>query len=112
MVAERVAAVLGVDPLVVTADARFDEDLHADSLDLVEVMAGLEQDLRDRGIDIAISEAELVTLRTVGDAAQRLSARAAGLELRPGAAPTARGDRSGVRPGAVPASHDEDRRLR
>lgn len=105
LVVERVTAVLGVDPLVVTAEARFDEDLHADSLDLVEVMAGVEQELRNRGLVIAISEAELVTLRTVGEAAQRLSARAAGPGLRPGAAPVAGSDPSGVRPGPVPAPH-------
>ncbi len=51
---------------------RFDEDLHADSLDLVEVVEGVERALRDEGHDVSIPDAELVALRTLGDAADRL----------------------------------------
>lgn len=72
----RLAAVLAIDPAVVTPDARFDEDLQADSLDLVEVIEGVEQDLRGRGIEVSMSDDELATLQTVGDAAGRLAALA------------------------------------
>lgn len=55
---------------------RFDEDLHADSLDLVEVVEGVERALRADGHDVSIPDAELVALRTLGDAVDRLVAGA------------------------------------
>lgn len=58
----------------VALDARFDEDLHADSLDLVEVVEGVERHLADRGAVVALSDEELLGLRTVGEAAERIHA--------------------------------------
>ncbi len=76
LVVQRASAVLDVDPGRIDAGARFNEDLHADSLDLVEVVEGVERDLHLRGIRAVIGDAELVTLRTVGDAAARIAASA------------------------------------
>jgi acyl carrier protein len=73
LVAARIAAVLALD-VEVGPQARFDEDLHADSLDLVEVIEGVEQDLAARGADVALDDEALLGLRTVGDAAVRLHA--------------------------------------
>jgi acyl carrier protein len=56
---------------------RFDEDLHADSLDLVEVIEGVERELADRGIDASIADDELLNLLTVADAARCIMANAA-----------------------------------
>lgn len=70
----RTASVMGVDPSSVTSASRFDEDLHADSLDLVEVMDGMERDLRERGERVRLSDQELLGLRTVGEAAERIAA--------------------------------------
>ena len=52
---------LGLD--VVTAEARFEEDLDADSLDLVEVVLRLEE-----VFDVKIPENEMQEVDTVGQA--------------------------------------------
>ena len=76
LLVERIAGVLAVDGMAIGADTRFDEDLHADSLDLVEVVEGVERELRARGVAVGLPDAELVALRTVGDAATRIAASA------------------------------------
>ena len=53
---------LGVDPSEVTPEARFREDLEADSLDLVELMMAFEEEF---GGEISDEEAQKVT--TVGE---------------------------------------------
>jgi acyl carrier protein len=67
--------VLGVDAAQVTEEARFKDDLEADSLDLVEVVMALEEKL-----DIAIPEEDLADIGTVGQAVdvvvERVSANA------------------------------------
>ena len=55
--------VLQVAPEQVTLDARFGEDLDADSLDLVELVMALEEQL-----DISVPEEELEGIETVGQA--------------------------------------------
>jgi acyl carrier protein len=54
---------LGVDESQVTRNASFEEDLNADSLDVVELIMQLEEDF---GIQIPEEDAEKI--RTVGDA--------------------------------------------
>lgn len=54
---------LSVDADAVTEDARFKEDLGADSLDLVEFVMALEERL-----DIAVPEEDLDGITTVGQA--------------------------------------------
>lgn len=73
LLAGRIARVMVVDVGAVTAETRFDEDLHADSLDLVEVIEGVERDLRARGERSALSNQELVGLRTVGEVSARIA---------------------------------------
>lgn len=55
--------VLSVDAAKVTADAKFGEDLDADSLDLVELVMALEEEF-----DITVDEEELEGIETVGQA--------------------------------------------
>lgn len=74
LLAERITTVLGVDDLSVTADTRFDEDLHADSLDLVEVVESVERTLRERGFSLSVDDDALLAAETVGQAADRIAA--------------------------------------
>ena len=73
LLTERIGVVLAVDEPV-TAQTRFDEDLHADSLDLVEVVEGVEQTLRQRGFSVAVDDDALLGSQTVGEAAQHIAA--------------------------------------
>jgi acyl carrier protein len=78
LLVRRLATVLARPEREIVPEAAFDEDLQADSLDLVEVIEGVEADLADRGIAVNLSEDELLALRTVGDAADRLHQHARG----------------------------------
>ncbi len=62
--------VLSVEPDVVTEEARFKEDLDADSLDLVELVMGLEE-----RFDISIPEEDLDGVTTVGKAVDLIIAK-------------------------------------
>ena len=55
--------VLQVEPDQVVPDARFGDDLDADSLDLVELVMALEE-----SFDISVDESELEGIQTVGQA--------------------------------------------
>jgi acyl carrier protein len=71
---ERITVVLGLGEEPVTGDTRFDEDLHADSLDLVEVIESVEKALRDRGYQLSVDDDALLAATTVGDAADHIAA--------------------------------------
>ena len=64
--------VLSVEPDVVTEDARFKEDLDADSLDLVELVMGLEE-----RFDISVPEEDLENVTTVGQAVDLVMSKVA-----------------------------------
>ncbi len=55
--------VLSVEADQVTREARFAEDLDADSLDLVELVMGLEEEF-----DVSVEEEELEGVATVSEA--------------------------------------------
>jgi len=69
---EVAAEVLSVDADAVTENARFKEDLDADSLDLVELVMGLEE-----RFDISVPEEELEDVTTVGQAVDLVMAKVA-----------------------------------
>ncbi len=60
-----IVEVLGVDASAVTLEARFGDDLDADSLDLVELMMAIEE-----RFDIEVPEEDLEGVATVGQAWQ------------------------------------------
>jgi len=61
---------LGVDESEITMDASFVDNLGADSLDLVELVMGFEEEF---GLEIADEDAEKI--RTVGDAVKFIQER-------------------------------------
>lgn len=63
---------LGVDESKVTPEARFRQDLEADSLDLVELIMAFEEEF---GGEISDEDAQKIT--TVGEAVEYLRARLA-----------------------------------
>ena len=71
-VKEIIAKELEVEAKQLTAEAKFIEDLGADSLDIVELVMALEEEF---GIDIPDEDAD--KLKTVGDAMNYLKSHAA-----------------------------------
>jgi acyl carrier protein len=71
-VKEIIAKELEVDPKQLTPEAKFIEDLGADSLDIVELVMALEEEF---GLEIPDEDAD--KLKTVGDAMNYLKSHAA-----------------------------------
>ena len=65
-----IVELLGVDPAKVTMEARFREELEADSLDLVELIMAFEDKF---GAEISDEDAQKIM--TVGDAVKYIQAR-------------------------------------
>ena len=61
---------LAVDEAQVVPDARFSEDLNADSLDLVEAVLALEEEW-----NIEIPEDEMESVKTVGQAVDLVTSK-------------------------------------
>ena len=64
---EIIAEVLNVDQSTITADTRFVEDLGADSLDVFQIIMGIEN-----YFEITIEDVMMEKIVTVGDAAQQI----------------------------------------
>ena len=60
---EIIAEVLNVDPEEITMDTTFVDDLGADSLDVFQIIMGIEEEF-----DIEISNEDAEKIATVGDA--------------------------------------------
>lgn len=72
-VTDIIVDLLGVDREKVTPDARFREDLEADSLDLVELIMAFEDEFGGE-----ISDEEAQTIQTVGDAIKYIEEKMGG----------------------------------
>ena len=59
---------LGVEENDVTMNASFADDLNADSLDLVELIMGIEEEFSKDGSALEISDEDAEKIRTVQDA--------------------------------------------
>lgn len=64
-----IAAVLNVDPNEITMDTTFMEDLGADSLDIYQIIMGVEDEF-----DIEISAEDAEKISTVGEAVELIRA--------------------------------------
>lgn len=62
-----IAEVLGLDASTITAESNFVEDLGADSLDVFEIIMGIEDEF---GIEVPTEAAEKIV--TVGDAYEEI----------------------------------------
>jgi acyl carrier protein len=69
---ELAAEILGVEPEQVQMNVSFQRDLAADSLDLVELIAAVEDKY-----DVELPEAELEKMKTIGDLWKFLEEKAA-----------------------------------
>ena len=62
-----IADILNIDASEITADSKFVDDLGADSLDIAQIMMGIEDEF---GVEIPSDAAEKIV--TVGDAAEQI----------------------------------------
>jgi acyl carrier protein len=75
LVRERLAEILEIDEARVTREARFAEDLEADSLALIELVEALEEELGERTVGFTVDDEDLADLKTVGEAVDYVVAR-------------------------------------
>ena len=78
LICDRLAEILEIYESRITRDARFRDDLDADSLALIELVEAIEAELGERTVGFSIDDDDLGDLLTVGDAVdyvvQRLGA--------------------------------------
>jgi acyl carrier protein len=75
LVKDRLADILEIDPSSINEGDSFAEDLHADSLALIELVEALEEELGERSVGFRIEDEDLEDLKTVRDAVDYVIAR-------------------------------------
>jgi acyl carrier protein len=68
IVRDRLADILEIDPSTISEGQSFVDDLDADSLALIELVEGLEEELAERTVGFRIEDEDLEDLKTVRDA--------------------------------------------
>ncbi|MCJ7439800.1 MAG: acyl carrier protein [Acidimicrobiia bacterium] len=74
---ERLAEILEIDEADITREARFRDDLDADSLALIELVEIIEAELGERTVGFSIDDEDLAELHVVGEAVDYVVARLA-----------------------------------
>jgi acyl carrier protein len=77
MIRERLAEILEIEEDGIIREARFADDLGADSLALIELVEVLEEDIGERTVGFTFDDEDLAELLTVGDAVDYVMARIA-----------------------------------
>ncbi len=75
LVRELLADILEIEPSTIQESSSFAEDLDADSLALIELVEGLEEELGERTVGFRIEDEDLEELRTVRDAVDYVVAK-------------------------------------
>ena len=75
LVRDRLADILEIDPGTISEGQSFADDLDADSLALIELVEGLEEELGERSVGFRIDDEDLEELRTVRDAVDYVDAK-------------------------------------
>jgi acyl carrier protein len=75
LVRAQLADILEIEPGSISESSSFAEDLNADSLALIELVEGLEEELSRRVANFRIDDEDLEDLRTVRDAVDYVSAK-------------------------------------
>lgn len=78
LIRDLLADILEIEPSGIGESASFVEDLGADSLALIELVEGLEEELGERSVGFRIEDEDLEELRTVRDAVDYVYARLGG----------------------------------
>jgi len=68
IVRDRLADILEIDPAGISEGQSFADDLEADSLALIELVEGIEEELSERTVGFRIEDEDLEDLKTVRDA--------------------------------------------
>jgi acyl carrier protein len=78
LVRDLLADILEIEPAGISESSSFAEDLDADSLALIELVEGLEEELGERSVGFRIEDEDLEELRTVRDAVDYVHAKLGG----------------------------------
>ena len=78
LIRELLADILEIDPSTISESSAFAEDLDADSLALIELVEGLEEELGERSVGFRIDDEDLEELKTVRDAVDYVHAKLEG----------------------------------
>ena len=75
LIRDRLADILEIDPDSIKEGDSFVDDLDADSLALIELVEGLEEEIGERTVGFRIEDEDLEDLKTVRDAVDYVVAR-------------------------------------
>jgi len=68
IIRDRLADILEIEPSTISEGQSFVDDLEADSLALIELVEGLEEEIGERTVGFRIEDEDLEDLKTVRDA--------------------------------------------